>query len=225
MLLCLLNLEKQSPRNSMFNVSVKISLFFSILLCSVNIQAGQSADPYVFISEVASATFERMKRDQSLIQQNRDELKTIVEQELLPHIDHAYSALFVLGTNAKDLPKEKIVEFIQVFRRYLVFTYASSLSYYKNQLVEFEPTKPYAGKKTVSIKAIIKEPGKENIDVIFQVRQNKEGEWKAYDMTAEGISLIQTKRAEFTPMIRQKGIDAVIALMNEKSEKPLKTNS
>jgi phospholipid transport system substrate-binding protein len=47
------------------------------------------------------------------------------------------------------------------------------------------------------------------------------GQWKAIDMTAEGVSVIQTKRAEFTPMIRQKGIDSVIALMKEKSDKPL----
>jgi phospholipid transport system substrate-binding protein len=162
-----------------------------------------------------------MKKDQALNNENRNELKIIVEQELMPHVDHNYSALFVLGNNVKTLPKDKIEEFAEVFKDYLMATYAISLGYYNNQMVEFEPTKPYDGKKLVSIKALIKEAGRKDINVIFQVRQNKMGQWKAIDMTAEGVSLIQTKRAEFTPMIRQKGIDSVIALMKEKSDKQL----
>lgn len=198
-------------------------VLLSLLMISLGIKAQATNDPYVFVKQVATATFDRMKKDQVLIHENRNILKSIIEQELLPHIDHRYSALFVLGTNAKSLPKEKVDEFSEVFKQYLLSTYAVSLGYYKNQLVEFEPSKPYEGKKTVSIKAFIKEPGKQDIDVVFQVRLNKSGEWKAYDMIAEGVSVIQTKRSEFTPLIRQKGVDAVITLMKEKSDKPLKT--
>jgi phospholipid transport system substrate-binding protein len=34
---------------------------------------------------------------------------------------------------------------------------------------------------------------------------------------AEGISMVQSKRAEFAPIIRQKGIDTVIEFMQQKS--------
>lgn len=196
-------------------------MFVSLLAVIIRVDAGQTCDPYLFVKEVASNTFNRIKKAQDRIKQDSNELKNIVEQELLPHVDHNYSALFLLGNNVKTLPREKVEEFTEVFKHYLLATYALSLGYYNNQLVEFEPPKPYKGKKSVSIKAIIKEPGRKDINVIFQVRQNKAGQWKAIDMTAEGISLIQTKRAEFNPMIRQKGIDSVIALMKEKSNKSL----
>jgi phospholipid transport system substrate-binding protein len=196
-------------------------IVLGLLAVTASVDANHPSDPYKFVKEVASATFSRMKKDQALINENRNELKIIVEHELMPHVDHNYSALFVLGNNVKTLPKDKIEEFAEVFKDYLMATYAISLGYYNNQMVEFEPTKPYDGKKLVSIKALIKEVGRKNINVIFQVRQNKMGQWKAIDMTAEGVSVIQTKRAEFTPMIRQKGIDSVIALMKEKSDKPL----
>lgn len=56
----------------------------------------------------------------------------------------------------------------------------------------------------------------------FQVRKDsRTNEWKAYDMVAEGISLLDSKRSEFEPILRQEGIDAVLKLMREKIEQPV----
>ena len=75
----------------------------------------------------------------------------------------------------------------------------------------------------MSVRALIKESGKPDISITFQVRRNKENQWKAFDLVAEGISMVQSKRVEFAPMIRQKGIDSVIDFMREKSTKQSKT--
>ena len=37
----------------------------------------------------------------------------------------------------------------------------------------------------------------------------------------EGISLLDSKRSEFEPILRQEGIDAVLKLMREKIEQPV----
>ncbi|MGS2719050.1 MlaC/ttg2D family ABC transporter substrate-binding protein [Paraglaciecola aestuariivivens] len=186
----------------------------------------QSDDPYVFVKSVATATFAQIKQDQQLIQSQPSHIQTIVEQQLMPHIDHVYAALSVIGTPARDIPKEKLDAYYEQFRLYLITTYASALQQYTNQIVEFEPSKALDGRKTVAVKAYIKEPGKPTIDLTFQVRRNKEGQWKAYDLIAEGISMVQSKRSEFAPILRQRGIDAVITFMHEQSQKSsIKTKS
>jgi phospholipid transport system substrate-binding protein len=177
----------------------------------------------VFVKDVASATFAKMKQDQSIIKNDPQALRQIVEQQLMPNVDHVYAALSVLGTQTKDIPREKLELFFEQFRLYLLATYSNSLSSYTNQVVEFEPSKPIESKKTVSVKALIKELGKPDISITFQVRRNKDNQWKAFDLVAEGISMVQTKRAEFAPMIRQKGIDSVIEFMQEKSTKQSKS--
>lgn len=196
-----------------------IKLVIVILTISFNAAGKQSDDPYVFVKDVASATFAKMKQDQALIKSDPDALSKIVEQELMPHVDHVYAALSVLGTQAKDIPREKLVLYFEQFRLYLLATYSNALSSYTNQIVEFEPSRPNENKKTVSVKAVIKEAGKPDISITFQVRRNKEEQWKAFDLVAEGISLVQSKRSEFAPMIRQQGIDSVIDFMREKSTK------
>jgi phospholipid transport system substrate-binding protein len=176
-------------------------------------------DPYVFVKTVGTSAFSQIKKEQQLISSDTTYTRVIVEQQLMPHIDHVYTALSVLGTAAKDVPRDKLDEYFAQFRLYLITTYANALSQYTNQVVEFEPSRPLEGRKTVSVKANIKEPGKPDIQIIFQVRRNKEGQWKAYDLVAEGISMVQSKRSEFAPILRQKGIDAVIAFMREQSKK------
>jgi len=196
-----------------------IKLTMLILMISFAASGKQSDDPYVFVKDVASATFAKMKQDQTLIKSDPQALRKIVEQQLMPHVDHVYAALSVLGTQAKDIPREKLELFFEQFRLYLLTTYSTSLASYSGQIVEFEPSKPFESKKTVSVKTLIKEAGKPDINITFQVRRNKEEQWKAFDIVAEGISMVQSKRAEFAPIIRQKGIDSVIDFMREKSDK------
>ena len=195
------------------------SITFAILIMTLSFVASgkPSDDPYIFVKDVASATFAKMKKDQKLIASDPEALGKIVEQQLLPHVDHVYAALSVLGMQAKDIPREKLDLYFEQFRIYLLTTYSNVLSSYTDQIVEFEPSRPTDGKKTVSVKAVIKEAGKPEISITFKVRRNKEGQWKAFDLVAEGISMVQSKRAEFAPIVRQQGIDSVIDFMREKS--------
>jgi phospholipid transport system substrate-binding protein len=199
---------------------LKALLVISMLCLPTQLQAEES--PYTFVNSVASSTFVQMKQDQALIKSDPKHIALIVDQQLMPHVDHVYAALSVLGTQARQVPREKLNEYFAQFRLHLLATYSNTLSSYTNQVVEFEPTRAIDGKKIVSVKGVIKTPGKPDIDITFQVRRNKEGEWKAFDLIAEGISLVQSKRSEFAPMLRQNGIDSVIAFMREQNSKPVK---
>ncbi|MEP1870594.1 MAG: ABC transporter substrate-binding protein, partial [Paraglaciecola sp.] len=72
------------------------------------------------------------------------------------------------------------------------------------------------------VRAIVKEPGKPDINLAFKLRKNKKtDEWKAYDMVAEGISLLSTKQGEFESMLRKDGLDAVMDMMKQTINKPI----
>ena len=64
--------------------------------------------------------------------------------------------------------------------------------------------------------------GRDNIDVSFKVRRNrKTNEWKAFDMVAEGVSLLDSKQAELGSVIRQKGLPYVTELLKKKSDRDI----
>lgn len=187
------------------------------------VQAAERVDkknPYLMIKEVADITFKRFADEQSQIRQQPNMLKDIVREELMPYVNYQYAAFKVIGSNFKKTTKSERAEFVPAFREYLITSYAQVFTLYKNQDVIFAPAKDFSKERVVSVATSVIEPGRDAIDISFRVRKNKKtGEWKAYDMVAEGISLLDSKQAELSGLIRQKGLPHVTAMLKEKSEK------
>lgn len=189
----------------------------------VNSQEISSDNPYTMIQEVGKKTFGRIKAEQQNIEQDPEVLRTIVKEELLPYIDYRFSAFKVLGKYFRDASKEELTEFVSVFREYLITTYAVGLGYYDDQTVLFEPTTEVDSKDThVVVRAIVKDNDRPDIKIAFSVRKDKRtNQWRAYDMVAEGISMLSSKSSEFESILRQEGIQVVIDLMKDKINKPI----
>ncbi|NMM41931.1 MlaC/ttg2D family ABC transporter substrate-binding protein [Pseudoalteromonas arctica] len=207
-----------------------VALTFSAI--SVASDVVDLKDPYKMVRQVSDNTFQRITRDQPLIEKNKEHLRVIVKEELMPYIDYKYAALRVLGSHVskvraiKDPAEQKqavedIKHFIDVFQEYLIATYAGVFTQYSNQKVEFGPSKEFAGQDLVLVKTKIVEPGKPEIKIDFKVRADRGGEWRAYDMVAEGISLLDAKQSEFQGILRQQGINHVSNLLEQKSKLPV----
>ncbi|MGO3299173.1 MAG: MlaC/ttg2D family ABC transporter substrate-binding protein [Pseudoalteromonas sp.] len=189
-------------------------------------------DPYKMVRQVADNTFQRITKDQPIIKKDKEHLRVIVNEELMPYVDYKYAALRVLGSHVskvraiKDPAEQKkaideIKRFIDVFQEYLVATYAGVFTQYSNQSVEFSPAKAFAGQDVVLVKTKIVESGKPDIKIDFKVRENRSGEWRAYDMVAEGISLLDAKQSELQGILRQQGLTHVSDLLEQKSKLPV----
>lgn len=206
----------------MFKQLVRTIALVSVLLSATAHGLVQQLDPYAMVQDVATVAFDRIKNEQPNIAQNPEILRDIMEQELLPYVDYRFSAYKVLGKHYKNVSKEKRAEFVKVFREYLITTYALAMGYYNDQTVEFEPAASFEGKKIVTVRALVKEDGRPDIKIAFKVRKNKKtNEWKAYDMIAEGISMLSSKQKEFESILRQQGVDVVISLMQDKIKQPI----
>jgi phospholipid transport system substrate-binding protein len=177
-------------------------------------------DPYVMIKTVAGKTFKRFADEQQAIAANPNILKNIVREELMPYINYKYSAFKVIGKHLKKTTAQERKEFVPVFREYLVTSYAQVFTLYKKQPVEFAPAENFANKKIVAVDTRVIMKGRDNIDVSFKVRKDrKTNQWKAFDMVAEGVSLLDSKQAELSGIIRQKGLPYVTELLKKKSER------
>ncbi|WP_372339279.1 MULTISPECIES: MlaC/ttg2D family ABC transporter substrate-binding protein [Alteromonas] len=204
---------------------VIMSVLMFSLVGTAQAQEINEQNPYELVKGVASKTFDRIKANQEAVKADPEMLRTIMEEELVPHIDYKFAAFMVLGKHFKSVPQEKMGEYITVFRQYLITSYAVAMGYYDNQTVQFEPESSFDDKKSVTVRAVVQDPKRPEIKIAFKVRKDsKTNEWKAYDMVAEGISMLNSKRSEFESILRQDGIDAVIALMRDKIGKPVELN-
>jgi phospholipid transport system substrate-binding protein len=202
------------------------TLWILLLSWTVNAQEIDRTDPYKMMKQVAEQSFKRLKVEQPKIQENPEYLKVIVEEELMPYINDQYAALKLLGSNLKGAKREDVGEFVTAFRAYLVTNYAQVLTQYTNQEIEFGPEPQLEDDRRISsIKVDIIDSPRPNIKLEFKLRKEKSGDWKAFDMIAEGISFLTSKQSEWNGKIRQEGILAVAKELQDLSKQPIRFES
>jgi len=181
-------------------------------------------DPYKMMEVLADKTFSRIAKDQSKIQADPEVLRLIVNEELVPYIDSRYAALRVIGNSAdlRNTPREDLLAFVDAFQNYMVATYAGVFTQYRDQKVMIEPGRIVENQKIISIKTRVIDPGKPDINIEFKLRRGKDTDnWLVFDMVAEGISLLDSKRAELSNLIRQQGLNSVTTMLIEKAKAPI----
>lgn len=190
----------------------------------VNASEVDKTQPYQMMKQVAETTFERLKSEQSEIKKNPNMLKGIVEEELMPYVNERYAGLKLLGPNLKGAKREDVLEFIDAFRAYLVASYAQVLTQYSDQQIEFGPEPQVSDSNRItSIRVEIVDAPRPNIKLEFKLRKdNKTGEWEAFDMVAEGISLLSSKQSEWSAKIRQDGILSVAKDLEKLAAEPIR---
>jgi phospholipid transport system substrate-binding protein len=200
------------------------------LLMATQVFAEESIDrtqPYQMMTQVAEVSFERLKNEQENIHNDPELLKVIVEEELMPYVNAQYAALKLLGPNLKGADRKDVRVFIDAFRKYLVSSYAQVLTQYSDQTIQFGPEpKIKADSRITSIKVDIIDSPRPNIKLEFKLRKDKKsGEWKAFDMVAEGISLLSSKQSEWNTKIRQEGILQVADELEKLAAQPIRFES
>jgi len=185
--------------------------------------AADQTNPYKLMNEAAQKTFDRLKSEQAQIRQNPDYLREIVGEELLPYVQVKYAGALVLGRYYKDATPAQRDAYFKAFGDYLKQAYGQALAMYNGQNYQIAPEKPLGNADIVAIRVSITDPnGRPPIRLDFQWRKNSQtGNWQAYDMIAEGVSMITTKQSEWSDLLRTKGIDGLTAQLQTISRQPI----
>nr|WP_040889976.1 phospholipid-binding protein MlaC [Vibrio ezurae] len=185
-----------------------------IAMLSSSIAWGNTVDktqPYQMMQIVGSRTFDRLKTEQAELRQSPEQLKVVVEEELMPYVNDRYAGLKVLGNYLRKADKAEVADFLVAFRQYLVTAYAQVLTQYKDQEIKYTvPRAIREDQRIVSIPVEIVQGNRPAIKLEFKWRKNKKtNEWQAFDMVAEGVSLLSSKQSEWGGKIRKDGLPAV----------------
>jgi len=175
------------------------------------------------MGEAAAKTFDRLKNEQPKIKQDPNYLRQVVREELLPYVQVKYAGALVLGRYYKDATPAQRDAYFSAFSDYLAQAYGQALALYNGQTYQIAPEQPVGDASIVAIRVTINDPnGRPPVRLDFQWRKNsRTGEWQAYDMIAEGVSMITTKQNEWSDILRQKGIDGLTERLKSYAKQPI----
>lgn len=194
-----------------------MTLFVGLMMfaCSALAQATVPAD--VFVKSIADDVLAIVKKDKDI--QNGDQVKifALAEEKIVPNFNFDHVCRLVLGKNFSKATKEQQDAFEREFRSLLIRTYASALSKYRNQTIEYKPLRDVPDDKQVTVKTQILQPGGQPLAVDYSLEQVGDA-WKVYDITIEGVSLVTNYRGQFSNEVRQGGMDGLIQKLADKNK-------
>ncbi|OCG24163.1 ABC transporter substrate-binding protein [Gilliamella sp. App2-1] len=201
-------------------VFLVIALIFSAAAFAEN-------DPYKEMQVAADKIFSTMNAQSAALKSNPNKLKEIVRSDLLPYVQVKYAGALILGNYYKSATEKQRAAYFSAFENYLVQAFAQALSMYNGQQYQVETAKNLTGKNLISIRVLLIQPKQaQPLRIDFQWRKNSvTGEWKAYDLIAEGVSMITTKQNEWSTILRQDGIDALTKQLTNLSNRNIDPNA
>ena len=196
---------------------------FAVTALFVTQTVRAETSPYVLMQQASDKLFADIKNNQAKIKKDPNYLRTIVRNDLLPYVQVNYAGSLVLGSHFKSTTPEQREKFFKAFSDFIEQAYAQVLTAYTDQNIQIEPAKEVGDKNLVSIRVnIMQNGGQAPIKLDFKWRKNsKTGEWQAYDMVAEGVSMVVTKQNEWSGILRQQGIEGLTAQIQKSAAAPV----
>lgn len=186
----------------------------SLLCFSITSMAVESPDELV--KRTADDVLAVVKTDKDIQAGNQEKIFALAEEKILPNFNFEKVSRLVLGKNWTKATPDQKTAFQEEFKTLLLRTYATALSKYKNQTIEYKPLRMEAGATTATVKTLILQPGGQPIAVDYSLE--KKSDWKVFDIVIEGVSLVTNYRSQFAQEIRQNGLDSLIKKLADKNK-------
>ncbi|OAM51733.1 toluene tolerance protein [Methylovorus sp. MM2] len=191
--------------------------FLSLTLIAFSSAALAEIAPDALVKSTAEDVLAIVKKDKDIQAGDQKKIFQLAEEKILPNFNFDRVSRMVLGKNWSGATKEQQDAFQREFRTLLIRTYASALSKYKNQTLEYKPLRAQPEDKEVTVKTLILQPGGQPIGVDYSLEKGADG-WKVYDIVIEGVSLVTNYRGQFSNEIRQSGMDGLIQKLVTKNK-------
>ena len=173
--------------------------------------------PQDMVEQTAEQMLSKLREERQVIDQHPGRIYELVNQIVLPHFDFERMSSWVLGKYWRRATPEQRKAFEEQFRTLLVRTYAKSLSSYTDNKITYLPFRGTPQQTDVKVRTEVDQPGGFPIPIDYDLYL-KGDEWKVYDVTIDGVSLVTNYRTTFANQIRQNGLDKLISSLDERNK-------
>lgn len=155
-------------------------------------------NPITTLQNVSDKMIAGLKQNKASMKKNPQVVYRLVRQIVLPHADVVYMSKAVLGrTNWNSINAAQQQAFSASFTNVVIDTYSSALSAYTDEKVVFSPLRgSYENKTMIDVQSKVIRSDGPPIQLNYQLVLIN-NQWMFRDLNVEGVSLIQSFRAQF----------------------------
>lgn len=198
---------------------LRVSLFriaqaLCLLLATATAHAAMAPDELVKTTSEEVLTI--VRSDPDIATGNTSKVIDIVEAKVLAHFDFARMTRLAVGKNWRNASEPQREALTNGFRTLLVRTYAVALAQFRDRAVDYRPLDKAPNGPNVMVHTTVATPQGKPINMDYRMGAVGE-DWKVYDVLVDGVSLVINYRSSFDATVSEKGIDGLVALLEEKN--------
>lgn len=170
-------------------------------LTSITVFAA-SGDPVNMLQSIANNMISQLKANKATLKTKPDIVYKLAYRYVVPYADLPEMSKRVLPPSTwNSASAAQRAQFQKEFTTLLIRTYASALTSYQDQTVQFYPVRGgYQGKSTIEVSSNIISPETQPVHVTYRLI-NTGGGWRLFDMSVEGVGLIESFRSQFADIL------------------------
>jgi phospholipid transport system substrate-binding protein len=198
------------------HISMKIIKHIITIFLFFSIAAYAEDSPDLFLKKSVREVAQFISENKETLENDESFLQAKVDELIIPKLDIQLMSKIVLGKkiwlSINSYQKDK---FILAFRGLMVRTYMKSLTAFDGEKIKFEPYTKGERPDVAQVKSsyLLSEG---SISVNYRLKMNKLNEWKVFDISIDGISLLRNYRSDFQNHIEINGINSLISDLEDK---------
>ena len=189
----------------------KTAVFLISLLILGTPAVRAAVPPEQLVHQTTNQILETIKAHREVYAKHHDKLYQLAEEKVLPYFDFVRMSQWVLGRNWRTASEEQRTRFVTLFRDLLVRTYSTALLQYTDQKIIYLPVNAAPGSTQMLVRTEVQQSGgAPDIPIYYSFYKNRSGDWKVYDVSIDGVSLVTNYRSVYAEKIRREGMDALL---------------
>lgn len=172
--------------------------------------AASTAEAQAAIKETTDKMLAALTREKDNLKKNPKRVYALVDEIVLPVFDFHRMSKYVLGKNWNQGTKAQQKHFAEAFRDLLVRTYSTALveAAADGVKVTYQPVRGDDANR-ITLNTIVQQGNQKPMTVDYAMYYHQ-GQWKVYNVTVGGVSLVTNYRSEFANDIKTIGMDGLI---------------
>ena len=187
-----------------------------LLLFSLNITNVYSLEADVFIQSTVNRAAETLNSNYTK-EQRIEKLKEIAKET----VDIKGIGLYSLGSYRKNLSKDQLTNYINIFEEYFLKSFSSRLAEYSNPEIEVNSKKKLNENYTIVSSTLVATDSRPEVKIEWRVYTKNPENLLIRDLIIEGLSLARTQKEEFSSIINSNDgkIEALLKNLSDFSSK------
>jgi phospholipid transport system substrate-binding protein len=175
--------------------------------------------PDVFIKRLSDEVLGAIKADDKIRAGDTGRILALVDSKIMPNVDFARMVAAAVGPAWRQASPQQRQQLQDEFKILLVRTYSGALAQVNDQTISVKPLRASPQDSEIVVRTEIRGRGDPiQLDYRLEKTPGQGSGWKIYNLNVLGVWLVETYRSQFSEIANSKGVDGVIAALQERNK-------